>query len=63
MGILEWASEAENAAEMAEIRRLFRCSPVEAAMLLMLGQVSESLAAWEMVAWGGTAEDEEEEET
>ena len=61
MGILEWASDETNAAEMAEIRRLFRCSPVEAATLLMLGRVVESLAAWEMVAWvDGETEDEDE---
>ena len=43
MPFLEWFAEADNRAELEEIRRHLRCSPAEAAILLMLGQLTEAV--------------------
>lgn len=59
---LEWFAEAENRAELEEIRRHLRCSPAEAAILLMLGQLTEAVDALGTEVQFLEIEDEDDEE-
>lgn len=61
MRMLEWLADPDYRAELAEIQRHYRCPLVDAAILLTLLHMTETLEAIEASTWMAVGVQETEE--